>query len=246
MAMTMTAGRGAADLERRYYMAMILAIIACVIVGFSRSFFLRPLFPAVHAPGEAWFYVHGSLFTLWLALLLTQASLIGAGNRALHMRLGVAAYALVPLMVAMGTIGSLIAARRPGGFIDIPDPPLKFLAIPLFNIVWFAIFAGLALYWRRTAQTHKRLILLASIGLSEAALARFQIEPFLSSPPAAFWSMTLFLVPMIGWDLYSRKRLHPVTLWGGLFLVSQGPLRTMIAETQGWMVFAKWATAQLG
>jgi hypothetical protein len=58
--------------------------------------------------------------------------------------------------------------------------------------------------------------------------------------------MTLFLVPMVGWDLYSRKKLHPVTLWGGLFLISQEPLRAMIAETQGWMVFAKWATAQLG
>jgi hypothetical protein len=234
------------NLERRYYMAMILAIIACVLVGFSRSVFLRPLFPRVHAPTEIWFYVHGAVFIGWLGLLLTQASLIGAGNRALHIRLGVAGFVIVPLMVFLGVVGSLIAARRPSGFTDIALPPLEFLVVPIYNIALFALFAGLGLAFRKTPQTHKRLILLAAIALTEAAIARFQFEPFLSSPPAAFWASTLFLVPMIGWDIYSRRSLHPVTIWGGLLLVTQGPLRDMLSHMQAWMTFAKWATGLLG
>src|SRR5690348_11441826 len=88
------------NLERRYYMAMTLAILACVVLGFSRSFFLRPFFPGVHAPHEPYFYVHGVIFTLWLGLFFTQVSLIGSRNVGLHMRLGVVGFVLVPLMVA--------------------------------------------------------------------------------------------------------------------------------------------------
>jgi uncharacterized membrane protein YozB (DUF420 family) len=236
----------AANPERRFYQAMILAILACIGLGFSRSFFLRPLFPGVHAPTEVWFYVHGVIFTLWLALLFTQASLIGNNNVALHQRLGVAAFGLVPLMIFMGLVGALIAARRPGGFIDIPAPPLEFLIVPVADMLWFGALAGLALSYRREPQVHKRLILLASIALTEAGIARWPFEPYVSSPPFAFWTKILLLLPLIGWDLYSRKRLHPVTLWGGLFLISEGPVREFISHTTLWLAFAKWSTGLLG
>jgi uncharacterized membrane protein YozB (DUF420 family) len=244
MSMSIAAPR-AVNVERRYYMGMILAIVACVLLGFSRSFFLRPLFPGVHAPAEPWFYVHGAVFTVWFGLLLTQASLIGSRNLALHKRLGIAGFVIVPLMVFLGTLGALIAARRPGGFVDIPVPPLEFLVVPLYELALFALFAGLGLAWRKAPQTHKRLILLAAIALAEAAIARWQFEPYLSSPAAAFWTSTLFLIPMIGWDLYSRGRVHPVTVWGGILLVTEGPMRELLSHTQSWMVFAKWATGLL-
>ena len=129
MSMSMTAGR-AGNPERIFYQGMIVVVIATVVFGFSRSFFLRPLFPGVHAPQEIFFYLHGTVFTLWLALLFTQASLVGAGNVAMHRRLGVAGFVMVPLMVVLGLIGGSIAAHRPGGFIDIPVPPLEFLIVP--------------------------------------------------------------------------------------------------------------------
>jgi uncharacterized membrane protein YozB (DUF420 family) len=245
MSTSMAAGRAASP-ERRFYQLMILAIIACVVLGFSRSFFLRPLFPGVHAPTEAWFYVHGTVFTIWLGLLFTQASLIGSGNVALHRRLGMAGYVIAPLMVFLGVVGALIAARRPGGFINIPVPPLIFMIVPFYDMLLFAVFAGLGLAWRRDPQAHKRLILLASIVLTEAGIGRWPFEPYISSPPLAFWTKTLFLVPLVAWDLHSRKRLHPVTIWGGMALVSQGPLRDLISQTPAWMAFAKWATGLLG
>jgi hypothetical protein len=186
--------------------------------------------------------VQGVIFTLWLGLFFTQVSLIGSRNVGLHMRLGVVGFVLVPLMVAIGGIGSVMAAARPGGFFDVPVPPLQFLVLPLYEIALFGAFAGFGLLWRRTPQTHKRLMLLAAITLMEAAMARWQFEPYLSSPAAAFWTQNAFLLPMIGWDFYSRGRLHPVTLWGGLLLISSGPLRDLISHTGAWMTFAKWAT----
>ena len=51
---------------------------------------------------------------------------------------------------------------------------------------------------------------------------------------------TLLLVPIVGWDLKTRQRLHPVTLWGGLLLVVSGPLRLALAQTDGWLVVSNW------
>jgi uncharacterized membrane protein YozB (DUF420 family) len=236
----------AANPERRFYQLMILALIACVVLGFSRSFFLRPLFPGVHAPAETFFYLHGAVFTGWLALLCTQVSLIGVRNVALHRRLGVAGFVMVPLMVVLGTIGGLIAARRPGGFIDIPVPPLEFLIVPLSGMVLFAGLAGSGLLLRRNPQAHKRLMLLGTIAIAEAGIARWPFEPYVSIPPIAFWTTAAFILPMIGWDLYSQHRIHPATLIGGTLLVISGPLRELASHTAPWLAFAKWATGLLG
>ena len=245
MAMTVAAGR-AANPERLFYQAMVLAIIASILLGFAQSFFLRPLFPGKHAPGEVWFYVHGVLFTGWLALLFTQVTLIGTNRVALHQRLGVAGFVFIPLMLFMGLVGTLIAARRPGGFFDVPVPPLEFMVVPIYELLLFALFATLALVWRKTPQTHKRLMLLAAITLVEAGTARWPFEPYTTIPAVAFWTQAAFLIPLVGWDLYSRKSLHPATIWGSILLISEGPLRDMLSHTQAWMTFAKWSTGLLG
>jgi hypothetical protein len=42
---TLSVSGGRSTSEPRFYRGMTLAILAVVFVGFSRSFFLRPLFP---------------------------------------------------------------------------------------------------------------------------------------------------------------------------------------------------------
>ena len=182
------------------------------------------------------------IFTAWLALLFTQATLIRSGNVAMHRRLGVAGFVMVPLMVVFGAIGGAIAAHRPGGFIDIPVPPLQFLIIPYASILLFAVFTGTALLLRSNPQTHKRLMLLGTIAIVEVGIARWPFEPYISTPPLAAWTAAAFVLPMAAWDLYARKRIHPVTLVGAVVLVAVGPVREMISHTAPWLAFAKWAT----
>jgi hypothetical protein len=124
---------------------MALAILATVLVGFARSFFLRPLFPGWPAPPETIFYVHGAVFAAWIVLLVGQASLVAAGRTDVHRRLGRWGVALAAGMVALGILGALTAARRPTGFVGIPVPPLQFLAVPFADMVIFASFVGLAI-----------------------------------------------------------------------------------------------------
>jgi hypothetical protein len=226
--------------ERAFYLTMAVAVAVTVFVGFARSFFLRPLFPNWPSPSEPIFYAHGAVFASWYGLLVLQASLVTTGREPLHRRVGLVGAGLAAAMVVLGTLGALIAAHRPTGFFGIPIPPLIFLAVPLTDMVIFAILVTLAIAKRRDPQSHKRLALIASISLIAAALGRW---PFLHGlgPLASFGGTDPFLVPLIAWDLKSRGRLHPVTIWAGSLLVLSQPLRLALAGTPLWMSFARWA-----
>jgi hypothetical protein len=148
-------------------------------------------------------------------------------------------------MVVLGSFAALVAARRPTGFVDVPVPPLQFLAVPPFDLAFFAVFVGLAVAWRRDAQRHKRLMLLGTLNLVTAAIARWPIGFNLG--PLGFFGLTdLFLVPLVVWDLRTRGRLHPVTLWGGFAIIGSQPLRLWLSGTEVWLAFARWATGLLG
>jgi hypothetical protein len=38
------------------------------------------------------------------------------------------------------------------------------------------------------------------------------------------------------------KKVHPATLWGGLFLIASQPLRLLVTATSTWTSFAGWLT----
>lgn len=224
---------------------MALAILASVLLGFARSFYLKPLFPDHPAPAEPFFIVHGLAFTAWVLLLLAQTTLIARGRIDLHRKTGAFGVALAIAMVVLGIFGALIAARRPTGFVGIAVPPLQFLAIPLFSMVLFPLFVALAVVRRRNAQSHKRLMLLASFQLVTAAIARWPV--IADYGPLAFFGITdLFLVALVVWDVRSRGRLHPVTLWGGLLMIAAQPAQLVLSGTETWLGFARWATGLLG
>jgi hypothetical protein len=227
--------------ERRFFLCMAIALTGAVLLGFARSFFLRPFFPEWHSPHESIFYVHGTLFAGWLALLVTQASLVTGGRIDLHRRFGVFGACLAASMVVMGIAGALVAAHRPTGFIDLPVPPLVFLSVPLFDMPIFGVLVALAILKRNNPQAHKRLILMASVALVGASVARW---PGLPKNPLVFFGISdLFLLPLVVWDLRTRGRLHPVTVWAGLCLVISQPLRLFVGGTAAWLAFAQWAVS---
>jgi uncharacterized membrane protein YozB (DUF420 family) len=241
-------------LEHSFYLSFATLIAVAVFLGFARTFFLRNWFPswaARHAAPEFFFIIHGLINTAWFALFIAQIVLVGSRRVRLHRQMGWFGSGVAIAVVILGVWGSLIAARRPTGFIDVPLPPLQFLAIPLSLLLLFSIFVTLAILRRRDAQTHKRCMVLASLSLIEAAVGRWPLPflreanllPFLSPLDL---TVDLFLLPLIWWDLNSRKKLHPVTLWGGLALILSHPLRLLIAGTGAWQRFASWTVHLLG
>ena len=226
--------------ERRFFSVMAAAIVVTALAGFARTYFLRPLLPVLTPAPLALtplIHLHGLLFTGWVLLLLVQVRLVAAKRIARHRQLGMAGAAMAGLMVVVGTLTALYGVER--GVAPFGIDPRRFLIVPLFAILLFAIFVVAGVRARRDPQSHKRLMLLATIALLPPAIARWVLLLGLG-PPVVFAVATLFLVPIVARDLKTRRRVHPVTLWGGLLLVASGPLRLALAQTDGWLFLSNW------
>lgn len=226
--------------ERLFYTGMAVAFVITVFAGFARTYYLRPYFnsgsliPLLH--------LHGIVFTSWLLLLLTQTALVAAKRTGIHRRLGIAGAVLAVLMVVVGTTTAIIRAK----VVEVPPgapSPLVFLTVPLGDMLLFATLAGAGFYFRRRMDIHKRLMLLATIAILPAAVARLPFAFIQQFGPLAFFGLSdLFIVPCLVYDLITRGRFHRATVVGGLAIVISHPLRLVIGNTQAWLAFATWLT----
>lgn len=226
--------------ERVFYTGMSVLFLLTVFAGFSRTYFLRPVFQA--QPLLPILHLHGLLFSSWIALMIVQTGLIATRRTRTHMQLGIAGGVLASLMIIVGTLTAIIRAKA----IVLPPgsgSPLQFLTIPLGDMLVFAILVGAAFYFRRQVDIHKRLMLIATITLMPAAVARLPFNFFLQGGPLVFFGISdLFLIPLLVFDLVTRGRPHKATILGGTLLVISHPLRFVIGATHAWLVFATWLT----
>jgi hypothetical protein len=230
----MKAGR-----HRWFFTGMAFAVVTTVVGGFAPTYYLKRFFATPALPLSI--HIHGALFTAWVLLFAAQTSLVAANRADLHRRLGVIGAALAVAMVVSGlvvAIGSARAAHPALGALA-SAPPLFVLVIPLASVVVFAILVGFGLHYRRRADAHKRFMLFATIALLPPALGRIR---FLNAVgPAAFFGVTvLFIVMVVAYDFWTRRRVHAVSVWGGLFLALSFPGRIALGHTHAWLTFARW------
>jgi hypothetical protein len=221
---------------------MALLFLALVFIGYAPSYYLRdvvashrpllPMSPLVH--------LHGVVFSLWILLFLAQVGLIAGNRRDLHRTLGMAGAALAVAMVVVGTLTGLQGVARASGPPGIP--PLQWLAIPLFDMPFFAILVGSALVLRKNSQAHKRLLLITMIGLMAPAVARMPLPPGLFRLGPMVVS-DLLILPLVAWDLGTRRRIHVATVAGAALLLAVRIVPPLIWTTDGWFRFAEWAVA---
>jgi hypothetical protein len=224
---------------RRFYVGMAIAIAITVFAGFSRTYFLKAYYGTPEL--SRLLHLHGLVFTTWVLFFLAQTILVATGKTYIHRRMGIAGAVLAVIVVVLGTTTAILRVK--GGSAPIPGvPALSFLAIPLFDMLVFAILVGAALYFRRRLEAHKRLMTLGMIALTSAPIARLHF-PMLPPGPATFFGLTdVFILVLLVYDLATRRKVHPATIWGGLLIVASQPLRLMISATPAWMAFAGWLT----
>jgi hypothetical protein len=224
---------------RRFYVGMAIAIAVTVFAGFSRTYFLKAYYGTPEL--SRLLHLHGLVFTTWVLFFLAQTTLVAAGKTYIHRRMGVAGAVLAALVLVLGTTTAILRVK--GGAAPIPGvSPLSFLAVPLFDMLVFGILVGAALYFRRRLEAHKRLMTLGMIALTSAPIARLHFPMLPPGPPTFFGLTDLFIVAMLVYDLTTRKKVHPATIWGGLLIVASQPLRLMISGTPAWLAFAGWLT----
>jgi hypothetical protein len=225
---------------RRFYVVMAAAGMLVVFAGFAPTYYFRSftqtrtLSPVIHA--------HAMANTLWLVLFFGQATLVAAGRTRVHRRLGVAGGILAVIIVLLGLMTAVLGARsgwNPGG--GFPDS-LAFMIVGLRDIVVFAAFVGAGLYQRRASELHKRLMLLGTIGgLMWPAITRM---PYVAGRfPAMLAIMAALMIGPPVSDLLSRRRVHPVDVWGGLLVLASFPVTGAIGRTAAWHTLAAWLIA---
>ena len=223
--------------ERWFYIGMSIALVITVFAGFAPTYYLRPYFNT--APLMPLLHLHGFVFTSWLVLFVTQTTLVAAHRTDIHRRLGVAGGVIAVLMVLLGVTTALVRAKQ--GATPLPGiSPLSFLVVPLGDMFVFSILEGAGFYFRRRPDVHKRLMLLATISILAAAIARLPFAIMRAGPPAFFGLTDVFVVACVLYDLVTLRRIHRATALAGLFIVASQPLRLMLGGTHAWLSFAAW------
>jgi hypothetical protein len=221
--------------DRPFYTGMAIAAAVVVFVGFAPTYFLRARYQSTALP--TYLQVHGFLFTAWIALFIAQTALVAARRTNVHRRLGWAMASLAVVMVVVGTTAGIWSMRRQveAGFARQAQ---AFLTTPLFSMVAFAGFVTAAIAVRRDSQTHKRLMLLATISILDAAVARLPFEFLRTSNWNYLPTTDVFLAAAILYDLVSRYAVHRAYVWGGVLLVIEQALRIPLGETAAWQTIA--------
>jgi FtsH-binding integral membrane protein len=234
-AMSIAIGRPVRDKsDRLFFTGMALASALMLFLGFLPSYFHR----SAELPALTLLYqLHGAVFTAWVALLVAQTALVAGRRTDIHRTLGVAGAVLAALVFVVGVAVSVETLRRNGG--PPGGDPRKFFAIPIGDIIVFGVLVIAAVVERRKPETHKRLMLLATISLLTAAVARFLRQVGMGGAPGLFLGTDVFVLALVLYDLASRGRVHPATLWGGAMVVGFKPLLYYaLAGTPAWLALA--------
>jgi hypothetical protein len=224
-----------AKIDHRLF--VITAVVAATVVSVGSGTGLFAARTATARPITLLVALHAVAFAGWVALYGVQVALVANERTAVHRRLGIAGVALALVMLTLGYAVAIHAART--GYAPIPGvDPLAFLVVPLGDLVVFAICVGVALYRRRNAPVHKRMMWLATTVLMFASVTRL---PYVRGRTPAI--LLVFLAVLLIAPAYERaiyRRVHPVSAWGGVLVFLQLPVRRAIGATVWWHSFAAW------
>lgn len=223
--------------DRQFFFAITLLLVAVVAIGFAPTYYLAGVFRAP-LPSRI-VHIHGAIFSSWMILLVVQTGLISAKRVGWHRNLGVAGFLLACAMVVTVVLTAADFAFRAKA-IPNSEPLLTLLVVPFTDASAFAVLAGFAYALRKNAAAHKRLIIIATAGITRAALVRWHVPILFHHQPAAYLATYIFLVLLAAYDLWSTHKIHRATIGGSLFLILMGQIGSFIGPTVPWHAFAHW------
>jgi hypothetical protein len=180
------------------------------IAGFWASYFLR-----LDDQENYRLHAHGIGLFLWCAMLTGQALLIRLGWRTIHRRLGMVSYVLVPY-VLYSTYDLFVYTM--GGARDMPARGYVFTAAVILALVLFALYYGLAIWFRRDKALHARFMVCTAFPLftpiTDRLIGRYLPEliphlPSVEGPvlqAAGLALASLILAGLALWDWLSHRR----------------------------------------
>jgi hypothetical protein len=195
-------GAFAGLLDRYFFLFMAVAIAAVVAYGFGQTVEAKLIHPPF--PRPAILYAHVAMFTAWVLLFFTQATLVHTHHVRWHKRLGIFGIALGSAMPVVGALTAISMSR-----LNIQHgaaEAARFLVLPIFYMIAFAALFGSAVALRGRPEFHRRLMLMATCALTVAAFARFPGNPI------GMWDVCVDALILLGVarDWIVDGSVHPV------------------------------------
>ena len=235
---------------------MAAVCLAVAVIGFLPTYW-APLFQGtLHVAPIA--HLHAALFFGWMSFFVWQTSLVAGGNIVRHREMGVAGVALATAMVLVG-LGMAINSIKLREAAGLGDAARAFSTVSVTGILMFAVLVTIAVMNTRRPEVHKRLMLVASVSILQAAVGRW-FAYFLSPPrpagalgPVPLPPVAISVMPGLVIDLLimaamirdrrTRGRVHPVYWMAGGAVLAFQILRVPLSTTRGWDHVARWLVA---
>jgi hypothetical protein len=238
--------------DRNLFLLLLLFAWAAIISGFGYEMVQLNAIGKLHFPPIV--HVHAAAFVSWLVLFTVQILLVRTKNLALHKKLGLISFGLIPVMLILGITTAIITQKLKYG---TPDGDLHFTSVQFGDMFVFGGLAIAGIYLRKNYVVHKRLMLMATLALTGAGFGRwfsFKIAPFFgnffwnyTTLSQGFWHFWVFIVlpPLIlvlsigVYDLITRKQLNKIYLWALAYYVLITTLEGCLYYSSTWFTMMK-------
>ena len=218
---------------RYFFVGMACLFPVLVGLGFMRSY--KDMYSGAFRPH--WFvHVHGAVMAGWLLVFLGQTILVARGNLKFHRQLGLffTAYGAIVWLCMLATSARARIAFAP----PLEDITWDILLIELYAMTMFGLFFTWGILARKNTGTHKRLVLLATLVLLQAAIDRIPWLPRGSNGVLTnFMYLDMLLIPLFLYDFFAVGRIHKITLWGTACLVAAQLTVVAVWGSPAWHAF---------
>ena len=223
--------------DRALFVTAAIGFPLLVLIAYARSYYFAAYFNAKPLANTL-VHVHAVVMTVWVAYFSTQIALARSGSIRLHRRLGMAGVALAALVfitgMAVAVDKHLVQRSAPRGV-----SPEGFFAIPLAEMLLFALCFGGAIYYRKRPAEHKTLMLMTAINFLTPAFARIPLFP----PGLGFRIAQVFGIPALlalacfGWHTWKHRRPNGVFAAAVLIQLASYPLVIFLGRNETWIAF---------
>ena len=251
----------AARSSRKFYVWMAAICLAVAVLGFMPTYFL-PIAQS-RFRGEPIVHLHGLILFSWVSFFLVQTSLVAQGKTLAHRTWGVLGVSIATAMVFIVTwvVSMRIhQASLPGQPAGVEHQVKAFAWVSISALLFIVPVFVLAIANVRRPEVHKRLLLLMTVSMLAAPIARWFLT-FLAPPPdpnAPPWPAglpqvgappvavsigpslvcDLLIIAAMVYDWRTRGRPHPVYLIGGAILLVVQLTVVPVSESPLWMAVA--------
>ncbi|MEQ1490397.1 MAG: hypothetical protein ABL932_07605 [Terricaulis sp.] len=231
--------------NRWFFVAMALVAVAVALTGFATTFFIPLASGRFEAPPVI--YAHAIATFSWIGLFVLQPTLIRRGAYNIHVRTGILGVLIAVTVAVTGLRVGIFASARDfaagGGAAAISS----FLGV-VTSMTMFLGLVGAAIAFRAKPETHKRLMLLATIIVLWPAWFRFR-HYFPGVPNPEIWfavvaADSLILVAALR-DFFVLGRVHPVWLYAGTAVILEQSLEVIFFDSPLWRAAAQALYAAL-